>query len=105
MDSPELGSLNFDFVYVEAGAPFLLPREEVQDGRPITPPPAGHVGRLCTAGLLNGVFGQGSDRHIARWRTVKSVTVFEMKENGFKEIHKRERFTDELALIRSWLQY
>jgi hypothetical protein len=80
-------------------APFLLPREEVQGGRPITPLHAGHVGLLCTAGLLNGVFGQGSDRHIARWRTVKSVTVFEVKEQGFKEIHKRERFTNELALI------
>jgi hypothetical protein len=71
----------------------------VQDGRPITPLHAGHVGLLCTAGLLNGVFGQGSDRHIARWRTVKSVTVFEVKEQGFKEIRKRERFTNELALI------
>jgi hypothetical protein len=80
-------------------APFLLPREEVQDGRAITPLHAGHVGLLCTAGLLNGVFGQGNERHIARWRTVKSVTVFEVKENGFKEIHKRERFTNELALI------
>jgi hypothetical protein len=80
-------------------APFLLPREEVQDGRPITPLHAGHVGLLCTAALLNGVFGQGSERHIARWRTVKSVTVFEVKEKGFKEIHKRERFTNELALI------
>jgi Uncharacterised methyltransferase family (DUF6094) len=80
-------------------APFLLPREELQGGRPITPLHAGHVGLLCTAGLLNGVFGQGSERHIARWRTVKSVTVFEVKENGFKEIHKRERFTNELALI------
>jgi hypothetical protein len=69
-------------------APFLLPKEEVQGGRPITPLHAGHVGLLCTAGLLNGVFGQGSDRHIARWRTVKSVTIFEVKENGFKEIHR-----------------
>jgi hypothetical protein len=79
--------------------PFLVPREEVRGGRPITPLHAGHVGLLCTAGLLNGVFGQGSERHIARWRTVKSVTVFEVKEKGFKEIHKRERFTNELALV------
>ncbi len=80
-------------------APFLLPKQEVQGGRPITPLHAGHVGLLCTAGLLNGVFGQGSERHIARWRTVKSVTVFEVKEKGFKEVHKRERFTNELALV------
>jgi hypothetical protein len=80
-------------------APFLLPREEVQNGRPITPLHAGHVGLLCTAGLLNGVFGQGSDRHIARWRTVKSVTVFEVKEKRLQGDPQRERFTNELALI------
>jgi 16S rRNA G966 N2-methylase RsmD len=79
--------------------PFLLPKEEVTGGRPITPLHAGHVGLLCTAGLLNGVFGEGSERHIARWRTVKTVTVFEVKEKGFTEIHKRERFTNELALV------
>jgi hypothetical protein len=78
---------------------FLLPKEEITGGRPITPLHAGHVGLLCTAGLLNGVFGEGSERHIARWRTVKTVTVFEVKEEGFKEIHKRECFTNELALV------
>lgn len=66
---------------------------------PITPLHAGHVGLLCTAGLLNGVFGQGDQRHIARWRSVKSVTVFEVKEKGYTEVHKREQFTNELALV------
>jgi hypothetical protein len=68
-------------------------------GRPIAPLHGGHVGLLCTAGLLNDVFGQGADRHIARWRSVKHVTTFEVKEQGFKEIHKRERFAIELALV------
>jgi hypothetical protein len=77
----------------------LLPKEEMAGGRPITPLHAGHVGLLCTAGLLNGVFGQGDDRHIARWRSVKSVTVFEVKEKGYTEVHKREQFTNELALV------
>lgn len=27
------------------------------------------------------------------------MTVFEVKEDGLKEIHKRERFTNELALV------
>jgi hypothetical protein len=79
--------------------PFLLPKEEMAGGRPITPLHGGHVGLLCTAGLLNGVFGQGKDRHIARWRTVKSITTFEVEEDGYKEVHKRERFSNELALI------
>lgn len=79
--------------------PFLLPGEELSVGRPITPLHSGHVGLLCTAGLLNGVFGSGADRHIARWRTVKYVTTFEERVDGFTEIHKRERFSNELALI------
>jgi hypothetical protein len=77
----------------------LLPKEEMAGGRPITPLHAGHVGLLCTAGLLNGVFGEGDERHIARWRSVKSVTVFEVKEKGYTEVHKREQFTNELALV------
>ena len=77
----------------------LLPKEEMAGGRPITPLHAGHVGLLCTAGLLNGVFGHGDDRHIARWRSVKSVTVFEVEEKGYTEVHKREQFTNELALV------
>ena len=78
---------------------FLLPKEEMPGGRPLTPLHGGHVGLLCTAGLLNGVFGQGKERHIARWRTVKSVATFEVEEDGYKEVHKRERFSNELALI------
>jgi 16S rRNA G966 N2-methylase RsmD len=79
--------------------PFLLPKEESAVGRPITPLHGGHVGLLCTAGLLNGVFGSDQDRHIARWRTVKYVTTFEEKVDGFTEVHKRERFSNELALV------
>jgi hypothetical protein len=58
----------------------LLPKEAMAGGRPITPLHAGHVGLLCTAGLFNGVFGQGDERQIARWRSAKSVTVFEVEE-------------------------
>lgn len=78
---------------------FLLPKEQSAVGRPITPLHGGHVGLLCTAGLLNGVFGNGSDRHIARWRTIKYVTIFEEKIDGYTEVHKRERFSNELALV------
>jgi len=78
---------------------FLLPKEESSVGRPITPLHGGHVGLLCTAGLLNGTFGDGQDRHIARWRTVKYVTTFEEKMDGYTEVHKRERFSNELALV------
>ncbi len=78
---------------------FLFPRDETMVGRPITPLHGGHVGLLCTAGLLNGIFGSDNDRHIARWREVKYVTTFEEKVEGFTEVHKRERFSNELALV------
>lgn len=79
--------------------PFLLPKEETAVGRPIIPLHGGHVGLLSTAGLLNGVFGQGDDRHIARWRTVKYVTTFKVKDDDYTEVHKQERFSNEVALV------
>ena len=77
----------------------LLPHEDVATGRPITPLHGGHVGLLCTAGLLNGVFGQGDDRHIARWRSVKHVTTFVEQDGDAEIIHHRERWANELYLV------
>jgi hypothetical protein len=79
--------------------PFLMPQEDVATGRPITPLHGGHVGLLCTAGLLNGVFGEADERHIARWRSVKHVTTFVEDEGDTQIVHHRERWTNELRLI------
>jgi len=80
-------------------AQVLLPREDTAIGRPITPLHGGHVGLLCTAGLLNGVFGQGEERHIARWRSVKHVTEFHEEEGDTKIIRRREKWSNELRLL------
>jgi len=80
-------------------AQVLLPREDMAIGRPITPLHGGHVGLLCTAGLLNGVFGQGQERHIARWRSVKYVTEFEEEDGDTKIIRRREKWSNELRLL------
>lgn len=77
----------------------LLPREDSAIGRPITPLHGGHVGLLCTAGLLNGVFGQGEQRHIARWRSVKHVAEFHEEEGDSKIIRRREKWSNELYLL------
>jgi hypothetical protein len=79
--------------------PLLMLREDVATGRPITPLHGGHVGLLCTAGLLNGVFGDGENRHIARWRSVKHVTTFVEEDGDAQIIHHRERWTNELRLV------
>lgn len=70
-------------------------------GRPLTPLHGGHVGLLCTAGLLNGVFGENQQRHIAFWRSVKFVDHWEEEEGDARILHDRERFSHELTLIFS----
>lgn len=78
----------------------LLPRQRNVRGRPLTPLHGGHVGLLCTAGMLNGVFGEGENRHIAHWRSVKFTDHWEeQQEDGTRILHDRERFSHELTLI------
>jgi hypothetical protein len=85
--------------------PFLVPTTDVPRGNPITPLHVGHVGLLCTAGLLNGVFGEEMERHIARWRSVKQVTTFVEENDGSESdteiVHHRERWANELRLVYS----
>lgn len=81
-------------------ARILLPNLGHVRGRPLTPLHGGHVGLLCTAGMLNGVFGEGDDRHIAHWRSIKFTDHWEEKEDdGTKILHDRERFSHELTLV------
>jgi len=78
----------------------LLHRCEEVKGRPITPLHGGHVGLLCTAGLLDGVFSEGDERHIARWRSTKYIDHWEEEhDDGGKTIHDCERFSQELTLL------
>jgi hypothetical protein len=78
----------------------LLPKLNDVKGRPLTPLHGGHVGLLCTAGMLNGVFGEGEDQHIAHWRSVKFTDHWEEEEeDGTKILHDRERFSHELTLV------
>ncbi len=80
-------------------APILFADEEPIEGRPLTPLHGGHVGLLCTAGMLNGIFGEGQSRHIAHWQSVKVVDKSEeQNEDGTVTIREKERFTNELTL-------
>jgi hypothetical protein len=68
-------------------------------GRPLTPLHGGHVGLLCTAGMLNGIFGHSEGRHIAHWQSVKVVDKLEEDEDGATLIREKERFSNELTLV------
>lgn len=80
---------------------FLLPPDDLEIKRPPTPLHAGHVGLLCSAGMLNGIFGEGDNRHSARWRTTKYTAHLpqtdEEKEDGITR--QMERFTTEVCLL------
>jgi|SRR5579864_2442700 len=49
----------------------LLRQPSALRGRPITQLHGGHVALLAASGALNGVFGQGGDRHMANWSPAK----------------------------------
>ena len=81
-------------------ARILIREQKNIRGRPLTPLHGGHVSLLATAGMLNGVFGEGENRHIAHWRSVKFVDHWEEEEpNGTVVLHDRERFSHELTLV------
>jgi len=96
----EVEDLLLESAAYRQAARVLLPKLGHVRGRPLTPLHGGHVGLLCTAGMLNGVFGEGEDRHIAHWRSIKFTDHWEeQEENGTKILHDRERFSHELTLI------
>jgi hypothetical protein len=96
----EVEDLLLDSAAYRQASRVLLPKQRDVRGRPLTPLHGGHVGLLCTAGMLNGVFGEGADRHIAHWRSVKFTDHWEEEEeNGTRTLHDRERFSHELTLV------
>lgn len=68
-------------------------------GRPLTSLHQGHVALLCTSGMMNGCFGEGKDRHVAYWESVKVVDRREEEEDGVTVIHEKERFSQRLTLL------
>jgi SAM-dependent methyltransferase len=80
-------------------SPVLIAQQPDVGGRPLTPLHGGHVGLLCTAGMLNGIFGEGETRHIAHWQSVKLVDKTEEEEDGKTVIREKERFSNALTLV------
>jgi hypothetical protein len=51
--------------------------------------------------MLNGIFGEGEERHIAHWQSVKLVDKSEEEEDGVIVIREKERFSNELTVVFS----
>jgi hypothetical protein len=75
--------------------PLLIRQEGSAIGRPITPLHGGHVGLLCTAGLLNGVFGEGDDpkqpHGVCEVRLKKGRVVYEGQHFSLSELRAMGR--------------
>lgn len=85
--------------YRQAGRILFAPRTAVT-GRPLTPLHAGHMAILAVSGCLDGLFGDGEDRHLACWSTDKTTDKFEETDDqGVTTIRERERFTQTLTLL------
>jgi hypothetical protein len=55
---------------------------------------------LATSGLLDGNFGEGDLRHLARWQAVKTVLRLEEEdENGVTTIREKEQFSHALNIL------
>lgn len=77
----------------------LLREQGAVHGRPLTPLHGGHVGLLCTAGMLNGVFGQDELRHVAHWQSRKYTQTWKEEDEGKDVRHIREYFSHECAIL------
>lgn len=79
--------------YRQASAVLFAQHSDVA-GRPLTLLHRCHVGLLCMAGMLNGIFGEGETRHVAHWQSVKLVDRSEEseEEDGKTLSREKERF-------------
>jgi prepilin-type processing-associated H-X9-DG protein len=78
----------------------LFAPEAREKGRPLSPLHQGHVALLATSGLLDGNFGEGKLRHLARWQAVKTVLRLEEEdENGVTTIREKEQFSHALNIL------
>ncbi len=69
-------------------------------GRPITQLHGGHVALLAASGALNGVFGQGPDRHMANWSPSKMFHHSkQVEEDGTVINRKWSSFSPRLLLL------
>jgi Uncharacterised methyltransferase family (DUF6094) len=78
----------------------LVGQEDRVAGRPLTPLHGGHVGLLAVSGMLNGIFGEGPNLHVARWQSVKVIDKIEETDDaGVTTIREKERFSHELRVV------
>lgn len=81
-------------------ARLLIRQPSVLRGRPMTQLHGGHVALLAASGALNGVFGEGGDRHMANWSAARMYHhSVQEEEDGTKISRKWSSFSPKLLLL------
>ena len=74
--------------------------EEQRMGRPPLPLHTGHLGLLLANGCLDGIVGQGEDRHIVRGKVEKTVAKFTEQKGDIIEERELDQYKVSIKILR-----
>jgi tRNA1(Val) A37 N6-methylase TrmN6 len=77
----------------------MTTRNEVQVPRPPLPLHSGHLGLLLAAGKLDGVVGEGADRHVVKGKVTKVVSKVEEYKGDVLEQRELDRYVVSIKIL------
>ncbi|MFH1114164.1 MAG: DUF6094 domain-containing protein [Pseudomonadota bacterium] len=77
----------------------MTTRNELQVPRPPLPLHSGHLGLLLAAGKLDGVVGEGSDRHVVKGKVTKVVSKVEEYKGDMLEQRELDRYVVSIKVL------
>ena len=77
----------------------MTTRNELQVPRPPLPLHSGHLGLLLAAGKLDGVIGEGADRHVVKGKVSKVVSKVEEYKGDLLEQRELDRYVVSIKIL------
>ena len=77
----------------------MTTRSELQVPRPPLPLHSGHLGLLLAAGKLDGVVGEGLDRHVVKGKVTKVVSKVEEYKGDVLEQRELDRYVVSIKVL------
>ena len=77
----------------------MTTRNELKLPRPPLPLHSGHLGLLLAAGKLDGVVGEGVDRHVVKGKVTKVVSKVEEYKGDVLEQRELDRYVVSIKVL------
>ena len=77
----------------------MTTKSELQVPRPPLPLHSGHLGLLLAAGKLDGVIGDGPDRHVVKGKVTKIVSKVEEYKGDVLELRELDRYVVSIKIL------